>query len=69
MLRMDDRNINFNGASIIDDEQIASMSAGVINDTRVYFNFNIDNITTYLANDEAVDEDFKSFKEAVLNVI
>ena len=69
MLRMDDRNINFNGVSIVEDEQIASMSAGVINDTHVHFNFNIDNITTYLANAEAVDGDFESFKEAVFDAI
>ena len=69
MLRMDGRNINFNGASIINDEQIASMNANASNNNSVYFNINIENITSYLANTSAVDADIKSFKEAVLDAI
>lgn len=68
MLRMDGRNVNFNGVSIIDDVQMASMSASA-NGTNLYFSINIDNIATYRLNDTAIDADIEAFKEAVVEAL
>ena len=68
MLRMDGKNVNFNGASIVNDEQIASMSANISN-TGLYFNISIENSAKYVANAAAVDADIEAFKEAVVDAI
>ena len=68
MLRMDGRNVNFNGASIVNDEHIASMSANISN-TGLYFSISIENSAKYIANTAAVDADIKAFKEAVIDAI
>lgn len=68
MLRMDGKNINFNGVSLIEDTQIASMSASY-SGQNVYFSINIDNLTLYKANADAVDADVASFKETVIEAL
>ena len=68
MLRMDGRNVNFNGISIIDDDQVASMNATISNSS-VYFGISIENITKYQANAAAVDADVEAFKETVIEAI
>ena len=68
MLRMDGKNVNFNGVSLVNDEQLASMSASISN-TGLYFNVNIENSAKYVANAAAVDADIEAFKEAVVDAI
>lgn len=66
MLRMDNSNVNFNGASIVEEQMVASMNASYSGDgMNVYFSFNVNNIEKYLENKAAVDADFVEFKEAV----
>ena len=70
MLRMDNSNFNFNGTSVIEDVMIASMNANYNGDgVNVYFNLNINDITAYLANVEAVDADFNAFKTQVFEAL
>lgn len=66
MLRMENSNVNFNGASTIEEAVVASMSASYSGDgTNVYFSFSVNDIDAYLANQEAVDADFVEFKTNV----
>lgn len=66
MLRMENSNVNFNGTSTIEEVVVASMNASYSGDgVNVYFSFNVNNIDTYLANQEAVDADFVEFKTNV----
>lgn len=66
MLRMENSNVNFNGASTIEETVIASMSANYSGDgVNVYFSFSVNDIDAYLANQEAVDADFAAFKTNV----
>lgn len=69
MLRLDNKNTNFSGASIIDDVQVASMSASYSTGSNVYFSFSIERIDLYEENSEAVDADFIAFKDAVVESI
>lgn len=69
MLRLDSKNTNFSGASIIDDVQIASMSASYSTGSNIYFNFSIERLDLYNKNAETVDADFDSFKDTVLESI
>ena len=69
MLRLDSKNTNFNGASVIDDTQVASMSASYSTGSNVYFNLSIERLDLYTENAETVDADFDSFKETVLDTI
>lgn len=68
MLRMDGKNVNFNGVSIVNDVQMASMSASCSGDN-IYFSISIDSATAYLANSAAIDADVEAFKEAVIDAI
>lgn len=68
MLRMDGKNINFNGVSIVDDVQLASMSASVSGNS-IYFSINIDNSEQYVLNAAAIDADVEAFKEAVVDAL
>lgn len=69
MLRLDSKNTNFSGASVIDDVQVASMSASYSTGSNVYFNFSIERLDLYNENAETVDADFDSFKDTVLESI
>lgn len=68
MLRMDGKNVNFNGVSIVNDAQIATMNASSSNNS-VYFNFSIENVDTYKANIDAVNTDMEDFRDAVIEAI
>lgn len=68
MLRMDGKNVNFNGVSIINDAQVATMNASSSNNS-VYFNFSIENVDTYKANIDAVNTDMEDFRDAVIEAI
>lgn len=69
MLRLDSKNTNFSGASVIDDIQVASMSASYSTGSNIYFNFSIERLDLYNENAETVDADFDSFKDTVLESI
>lgn len=69
MLRVDNKNTSFNGASVIDDTQVASMSASYSTNSNVYFNFSIERLDLYKENSEAIDADFTAFKDMVLENI
>lgn len=69
MLRLDSKNTNFSGASVIDDVQVASMSASYSTGSNIYFNFSIERLDLYNENAETVDADFDSFKDTVLESI
>ena len=68
MLRMDGKNVNFNGVSIVTDAQVATMNASSSNNS-VYFNFSIENVDTYKANIDAVNTDMEDFRDAVIEAI
>ncbi len=68
MLRMDGKNVNFNGVSIVNDAQVATMNASSSNNS-VYFNFSIENVDTYKANIDAVNTDMEDFRDAVIEAI
>lgn len=69
MLRLDSKNTNFSGASIINDIQVASMSASYSTGSNIYFNFSIERLDLYEENVETVDTDFSSFKDTVLETV
>lgn len=69
MLRVDSKNTSFSGVSIVNDQQIASMSANYSTGSNLYFNFNIERLDLYEENSEAVDTDFMTFKDTVLEGI
>ena len=69
MLRLDSKNTNFSVASIIDDVQVASMSASYSTGSNIYFNFSIERLDLYEENAETVDTDFASFKDTVLETV
>lgn len=65
MLRMDSKNINFNGSSVIDDVAVANFGANH-DGNNVYFNMNISNIELYKVNKSSVEADFFEFCNEVL---
>lgn len=70
MLRMENSNVNFNGASTVEEVVVASMNASYSGDgVNVYFSFNVNDINTYLANQATVDADFAEFKTNVLSTL
>ena len=69
MLRLDSKNTSFSGASVIDDVQVASMSANYSTGSNIYFNFSIERLDLYNENAETVDTDFNSFKDSVLESV
>ena len=68
MLRMDNLNVNFNGASVVDDVVVANMSASY-SGAEVYFNMTIINLDGYNGNKEVVELDFDNFKDKALEGI
>ena len=68
MLRMDNMNVNFNGASVVDDVVVANMSASY-SGAEVYFNMTIINLDGYNGNKEVVELDFDNFKDKALEGI
>ena len=68
MLQVTNQNMNFNGNSIINDEQIIDMSASSDN-SQIWFNFTINNINKYLTNKVAADEDLDEFKATVISAV
>ena len=68
MLRMDNMNVNFNGASVVDDVVVANMSASY-SGAEVYFNMTIVDLDGYNGNKEVVELDFDNFKDKALEGI
>ena len=68
MLRMDNANISFNGASLIDDVVVAQMNANY-SGVEVYFNMTVVDLAAYNDNKEVVELDFDSFKDKALESI
>lgn len=68
MLRMDNTNVNFNGASVIDDVVVANLSASY-SGAEVYFNMTVIDLAAYNAGKEVVELDFDSFKDKALESI
>ncbi len=68
MLRMDNMNVNFNGASVVEDVVVANMSASY-SGAEVYFNMTIVDLEAYNSNKEVVEVDFDSFKDKALEGI
>lgn len=68
MLRMDNMNVNFNGASVVDNVVVANMSASY-SGTEVYFNMTIIDLNNYNNNKEVVELDFDTFKDKALEDI
>lgn len=68
MLRLDSKNVNFNGASIVNDVQIASFSASVTDPNYASVSASIDNYATYRANIDAFKLDFANFVEEFTKV-
>ena len=68
MLRIDAKNVNFNGVCIIEDARVASMSANS-NDNGLYFSLAIEDLAAYKENQLIVDADIEAFKESVLEAM
>lgn len=68
MLRMDNANVNFNGASVIEDAIVANLSASY-SGQEVYFNMTIVDLDVYNGNKEIVELDFDNFKDKALESI
>lgn len=68
MLRMDNTNVNFNGASVIDDVVVANLSASY-SGAEVYFNMTVIDLAAYNESKEVVELDFDNFKDKALESI
>lgn len=68
MLRMNESNINFNGASVVNDTTIATFSAGYSGGD-VYFSFNIPDKAVHQANEQAFEADLIEFKDQVMAIV
>ncbi len=68
MLRMDNANVNFNGASVVEDVVVANLSASYAG-REVYYNMTIVDLAAYNDNKEIVEADFDSFKDKALESI
>lgn len=60
MLHLENKNLNLNGSSVVDDMYIASMNANYTEPNFVY-NINITNIGFYIEHKQEVDSDINSF--------
>lgn len=67
MLRIDDRNTNYNGVILVNDNQIAYIS-GSHNDNTAYFSINIDNYNLFKQNLTTVKTDLASFVDALAEI-
>ncbi len=68
MVKMDNMNISFNGASLVDDVVVAQMNANY-SGREVYFNMTIVDLAAYNDNKEVVELDFDTFKDKALESI
>jgi hypothetical protein len=69
MLRIDSRNVNFNAASVIEDEVVAHFSANYNGGAEVYFNTTIVDLVSYNANTEVIEADSDEFKSVVIAAV
>ena len=69
MLRIDSRSVNFNAASVIEDEVVAHFSANYNGSSEVYFNTTIVDLVSYNANTSAVEADSDEFKSVVMTAV
>jgi hypothetical protein len=69
MLRIDSRNVNFNAASVIEDEVVAHFSANYNGGAEVYFNTTIVDLVSYNANAEVIEADSDEFKSVVIAAV
>ena len=69
MLRIDNKNINFSGASVIDDEAVAYFNANFNGGVEIYFNTTIANLDAYNANVQAVEADGDEFRAIVVGAV
>ena len=60
---------NFNGASVIENDTIATFNASYNGDGRLYINKTIESVEKYVLNKEVVDADGAQFEEAVISKI
>ena len=60
---------NFNGASVIENNTIATFNASYNGDGRLYINKTIESVEKYVLNKEVVDADGAQFEEAVISKI
>lgn len=68
MVKMDNMNISFNGASLVDDVVVAQMNANY-SGREVYFNMTVVDLAAYNDNKEVVELDFDTFKDKALESI
>ena len=68
MLNVTNSSVNYNGSSIVNDESIATFSAGYAGED-VYFSIQIDDLTAAVENKSTLDTDLIAFKDQVLSVI
>jgi len=68
MLRIDNQNINFNGASMAGEDMIATFGAGYSGND-IYINVNIPTLATYTANKATFESDLIAFKDQVIATI
>jgi hypothetical protein len=68
MMKIDNMNISFSGASVVDEVVVAQMNANY-SGNEVYFNMTVVNLVAYNDNKEVVELDFDTFKDKALESI
>ena len=68
MMKIDNMNISFSGASVVDEVVVAQMNANY-SGNEVYFNMTVVNLAAYNDNKEVVELDFDTFKDKALESI
>lgn len=69
MLRIDSKSVNFNAASVIEDEVVAHFSANYNGGSELYFNATIVDLEAYNANVQAVEADSDEFRGIVVAAV
>lgn len=69
MLRMDNRNMNFMGSSVVDEVVVASFSAGYNGNKDLYINVSVADYTLFAANQLTVEADMNAFHSEVLETL
>lgn len=66
MLKIEGKNMNFNGASMIDDETAAMMSAIINENGELFLHCTVTHYNTYANHKDTINADFIAFGEQIL---
>jgi hypothetical protein len=69
MLRMDNRNMNFMGSSVVEDVVVATFSAGYNGGKELYINMSVMDHALFAKNQVIVEADLNDFNTEVLETV